>query len=187
MIADANSMTEEDPKQSRRERRYWVSALLVMISAYFLYRGLQHTSSVGQDQVYVLGNFLCGIFVSLSVAGVAFVKRRQGISINSLTAALLAFVVAIGPMAVSSLRIRVTAAHLTTIYNGLSEKGSPFPPTIDDPANHSPLLISHGYWVSDDRNRFEVYYHVGSDSYTMASPKSQWEWRDNRYDGPDSP
>ena len=38
--------------------------------------------------------------------------------------------------------------------------------------------------VSGDNQAFEVYDHVSSDSYTLADPKQDWEWRRNKYNGP---
>ena len=47
-----------------------------------------------------------------------------------------------------------------------------------------PASYTVGYWVAGDRRRFEVYFHRGSDSYTLAPPSLDWQWRRNRYRGP---
>ena len=47
-----------------------------------------------------------------------------------------------------------------------------------------PASYTVGYWVAEDRQRFEVYFHRGSDSYTLAPPSLDWQWRHNRYRGP---
>ena len=67
----------------------------------------------------------------------------------------------------------------------MSRNGPLFPKSWEPPTNaFSPLLVFHGYWVSGDNQAFEVYDHVSSDSYTLADPKQDWEWRRNKYNGP---
>ncbi len=76
---------------------------------------------------------------------------------------------------------------LETTYHSLANAGSPFPVENRVRAKYLsdlPNSYSTGYWVSPDRQSFEMYYHDSSDSYTMKYPNGTWEWRGDNYSGP---
>ncbi len=70
--------------------------------------------------------------------------------------------------------------RLETAYLEVSEAGTPFPLGEDVSAtyfNGFPDSFSVGYWVSDDRKHFALYYRESSDEYAMILPNQHWEWR----------
>ena len=77
--------------------------------------------------------------------------------------------------------------NLELTYNSIVKKGAPFPTEAEIQQQYLgnlPDSYSTGYWVSPDRQTFEIYYHDSSDSYTMQFPNGKWDWRGYNYSGP---
>ena len=153
-------------------------------------RGAIHSSAslADIDDIAINGVSCISVFLTALVMACLGVRRKsRALRNDALLAAGLAVVVAIIPLVAKSYRISVTRNCLSQRYGALSRTGPPFPKSLEPPlAASSRLLISHGYWVSDDQQAFEVYYHAFSDSFTMAYPKREWEWRRNQYRVPRS-
>ena len=78
---------------------------------------------------------------------------------------------------------------LESTYSDLVASAAPFPTETEIKSgvlSKIPASYSAGYWVSSDRQSFELYYHDSSDSYTMKYPDGEWEWRGYDYSGPGS-
>ena len=132
--------------------------------------------------MYVVYNLLGCLLVFLVAIGMAC---QASFRKPALITAVLAVVVGATPLVMESYRIAVTRDHLAVVFDVLSNGGPPFPKTLEPPLKLDSMLdISHGYWVSRDQQKFEVYYHVSSDSCAMAYPRREWEWRRNKYSGP---
>lgn len=162
-------------------------AILVLfaLTAWFVYLAVQHSSGTVGDKIYGLTNMAVAVFVaiiSLVAAVVAAFTRRKVFRNYLLTISVLAVGIAPVSFAAENYRKGSTVTYLEVVYESLSKKGQPFPIQIQHPGHG---VFSHGYWVSDDLKTFEVYYHDGSDSYTLAYPAGEWEWRSNQYAGPE--
>ena len=162
------------------------------IFAVLAFTALRHTSATLNDKAYALANGVLSVvtFALAVVSGaIAAYKRRTVIRDYSIGIAMAAGLIATIPFAGSAHRMNVTTSYLSDTYAVLAKNGPPFPselPAATDTSENA--LISHGYWVASDQQAFEVYYHDGSDSFTMVYPTGRWEWRGNKYSGPeDSP
>lgn len=83
-------------------------------------------------------------------------------------------------------RIAMTKQTLEDTYKRLSLQIGQFPKHTLGPAFdgwNNPDLLSHGYWRSEDGQRFEIFYHVRSDSYVMRFPEGKWQWCGFGYNG----
>ena len=163
----------------------WLTLFAIAVTA-----GARQTSSSIHDHLFALvQGFVC---VLLSVlAGLASVvlwlAKRRGGAKQALLVMVLAFMAGFLPWLIQGHRISLTEDHLASVYAKLAAKGPPFP--LREESGIDPLPSGHiscGYWVSPDRARFEVFYHVSSNSYTMAYPEAGWVWRDFHYQGPDA-
>jgi hypothetical protein len=166
-----------------------ISFGMLLLTGVLIALALQHTSATISDKMYLLLNEAFAAVALFLIALLAFVAYRlkwRSILNYSLLAALCAVLVVIIPSTICSRRISRTETELADLYSRLTHQGPPFPSREEAVAsiNDADSLISHGYWVASDRSTFEVYYHIASDSYTMAYPVGRWEWRGNKYQGP---
>jgi len=166
------------------------SVILGATTAVFALNAWMHTFATAQDKGYLIGNVLiCAVvfMVACFSGAIAGIMRRVAIRNYFTATALAAVLVAAISLAGTRYCMNATKQYLAKTYTVLAANGPPFP--SDLPVHRRAdrdALISHGYWVADDRNTFEVYYHDGSDSFTKAYPTGQWDWRGNKYAGPDS-
>ena len=169
-------------------RHIWACLLLLGTAALLALAGMWHSSGTLQDKFYVLINGASGIAVTaiaILIAIVAILLKRRMVAAYSGFVALLSGFVAVAPFATYKYRVAITKANLSDVYSTIAARGSPFPSVFDfSTVPDAKLLVSHGYWVAEDRTKFEIYYKVGSDSYTLAYPNKKWEWRDYGYKGP---
>ncbi len=164
--------------------------MMTGIAAFLVFVGVSHSSGTIHDRSYLLCNGLSGSAVAgiaVITAMVASLLKKRLVASYSGLVALLSGLVAFVPGATENHRVAFTKEKLSDIYSSTAQRGSPFPDRYDfSSVPDSELLISSGYWVSDDHLKFEVYYHIGSDSYTMAYPNQNWQWRGYGYAGPSS-
>lgn len=99
--------------------------------------------------------------------------------------AILCF--SLAPILAQNIRAQYTKNALLEVHEILVTNGPPFP-TVEKirPQLSSLLLWKWGYWCSDDRGSFEIYYHSSSDSFCLSSIGQQWERRSAFYTGPSS-
>jgi hypothetical protein len=153
--------------------------------------GLAHGEATIADKGYLLQNLflaIAGFVILLSMTLVGQFSGKRVLRNYSLLLSLSALLIAIIPFLNARIRINHTARFLEGAYQRLNTTGPPFPTQetfSSQILGESENLISHGYWVSGDRACFEIYYHEGSDSYTMRHPKGKWSWRGDDYRGPD--
>ncbi len=163
---------------------------LLSIAILLVVSGIRHSAATSVDIQYTIYNAVMCFVVVICAGGIACVSAShssQTARNYSILVAVLAVVIAATPIAATSYRTKTTISRLSDLYSNLSQPGPPFPEPSDiNWGNPTGVMISHGYWVSDDKQTFEVFYHDSSDSFTMAYPTGQWEWRPNQYQGPDS-
>ncbi|TWU13220.1 hypothetical protein CA54_20520 [Symmachiella macrocystis] len=166
------------------------SVVLGVTAAVFALNAWMHTFATIQDKGYQIGNvFICAVvFIVAFIDGVIEgIMRRVETRSYFMATALAAVLVAAISIVGTRYRINATKHYLAKTYATLAANGPPFPSELPDLVHGTSIdLISHGYWVAEDRKLFEVYYHDGSDSFTKVYPTGQWDWRSNKYAGPDS-
>ena len=159
--------------------------IIVALAAWFIYVAVQHSSGTVNDKVYGLANMVVAVVVAaialLSAVVAAFTRRKVFRNYLPFIGVLAAGIAPVS-LAAENYRINRTAKYLESVYTSLAGQGPPFPTQIPAPPTWA---ISHGYWVSADLQTFEVYYHDGSDSFTLAYPSAAWDWRGNKYAGPE--
>ncbi|QDU47499.1 MraY-like glycosyltransferase [Symmachiella dynata] len=172
-------------------RRHIIGSMILGVAtATFAILAWRHTFATVHDKGYALANLaICGFVFTVACFGGAIAGIMRQVAVRNYLVALViaALFVAPIPFIGTAYRMNATKQYLTQTYSALAEEGPPFP--SDLPAHgraNRDALISHGYWVADDRETFEVYYHDGSDSFTKVYPTGQWDWRGNKYAGPDS-
>jgi hypothetical protein len=153
--------------------------------------GLLNSGGSIRERTIITILFPAGLALAATIAvTIAFPRLRKisGFKKLAAIAAVCSIALAILPLVFRIYRVRKTMAKLEGAYIELSKKGPPFPDSIDPllaPANW--LLWEHGYWVSPNRQSFEVFYRSSSDSYTLAYPvgcEGNWEWRGYNYRAP---
>lgn len=164
---------------------FLVATTMIAVAA-----GARHTSATFHDRAYLLANALVAVgsfILTLTIAVVANARNRSTVRNYAIATALVSALVAATPIVGTSYRLNSTKKHLFNTYTQLAKNGPPFPKSLPQPWDQ-PLeqLVSHGYWVAEDQQSFEVYYHDASDSFAMAYPAGTWEWRGNKYTGPKS-
>jgi len=170
------------------KRKLMAASLLVVVTASILFAGWSRASVPSPDTLNIwklVG--LCAVAAVFLVLIARAGRRRQpalAAYLHLLTVCIL--IAAAIPVAYSEYRFAFTKRALTHRYEQLSKKGPPFPRSRK--AAFAKLtdqrLVERGYWVSDDRKAFELFYHIGSDSRTLPYPTGKWQWRGTNYQGP---
>jgi hypothetical protein len=163
-------------------------AFLVIVTWDVVEGGLAHASSPTPDHFYLVGQVaIAGVIVLMAlVFGVkTHIAKKPLLRNYCLVILLCAIAAGLIPFLTHQQRITETKANLEQAYDKLATQGPPFPPNVDLELRTKNRLLSHGYSVSPDRQRFELFYHVASDSFVLSFPKREWQVRGFNYEGPD--
>ena len=163
---------------------------LLAISTVFVAVGLRHTGGAISDTMYLVGSVVAAAIsamVALTFALVAHIAGGRVIRNYAVLVSICSIVVLSVPWSVSKFRLAHTQKTLEAVYDKLASHGPPFPERqhveVQLLSDYS-LLVSHGCWVAEDRQQFEVYYHWSSNSFVLKYPERTWQHCGNNYKGP---